>query len=133
MKRTEEISDLISCIIGTNIARKREELGISLAELSKHLDAPLEELVALEAGRRRPDPRMLVTLARRLNVSLGYFFSMPETPVFQEELIESDDLREKPALASAAVVSAFARIKNNEQRNIVLDLAQAIAKFDPDI
>jgi transcriptional regulator with XRE-family HTH domain len=133
MKHTEEISDLISCIIGTNIARKREELGISLAELSKHLDAPLEELVALEAGQRRPDPRMLVTLARRLNVSLGYFFSLPETLAFGGEINGSDDLREKPALESAAVVNAFARVKNNERRNIVLDIGQAIAKFDSDI
>jgi len=132
MKHTEEISDLISCIIGSNIARKREELGVSLAELSKHLDTPFEELVALEAGQRRPDPRLLVTLSRRLNVSLGYFFSMPETPAMGEE-IGLDEPREKPALESAAVVSAFARAKNNEQRNIVLDIAQAIAKFDSDI
>jgi transcriptional regulator with XRE-family HTH domain len=132
MKRTEEISDLISCIIGNNISRKREELGVSLAELSKHLDEPLEELVALEAGQRRPDPRILVTLARRLNVSLGYFFSMPETPAFAAEISEPADVRDKPDLEGAAVVSAFARIKNNEQRNIVLDIAQVIAKFDSD-
>lgn len=133
MKHPEEISDLISCIIGTNIARKRQELGISLADLCRHLDAPLEELVALEAGRRRPEPRMLVILAKRLNVSLGYFFSMPETPAFVEDISSPADLRERPVPESAAVASAFVRMKNSEPRNIVLDIAQAIAKFDSDI
>jgi transcriptional regulator with XRE-family HTH domain len=132
MKQNDEISDIISCIVGANISRKREELGISLDELSSYLDTPRGELAALEAGRRRPDPRLLLSLARRLNVTLGYFFAMPEGPAFGGESSEPADAQRKNGHASAAVIGAFARIKNSEPRDIVLDIAQVIAKLDSD-
>jgi transcriptional regulator with XRE-family HTH domain len=64
----------IDWVIGQNLARARKAAGLSREALASMLRIENGELAAIEAGRNRPDPELLLELCCILNVRLWSVF-----------------------------------------------------------
>ena len=127
--------DIINYIIGFNLAARRAELGVAIEQISKWSGIGVEKLTDFESGAGRPDASILVELAKYLDVSPPYFFSIPENMglgarVLFEKLDSAEEDHDVSVSDGVAVIRAFARIKNQERRAIVLDIAQLMAKSE---
>jgi transcriptional regulator with XRE-family HTH domain len=132
MKKGKE-GDIVGHIIGLKIAARRAELGLSRDQFCKLAGVSVEDMTNFETGKSRPDPGILFKLAKCLDVSPPYFFSLPENlgsggRALMEKLHNGEDDYDVSVSDGVAVIRAFARIKNLERRDIVLDIAQMIAK-----
>lgn len=82
-------------ILGKNIARFREGLGLSQSELGRRLNVSSQAVSRWEHGGL-PDTALLPRIARELNCSLDALFSLPAvSPGGAEELL-SEALRQTP-------------------------------------
>ena len=62
-------------MIGSNLRSKREELGLSQAELAKELRVTRQHLSRIELERVAPTLGMLLKLSRRLGVSTDWLLT----------------------------------------------------------
>jgi len=135
MKKGKE-SDIVNYIIGFNLAARRRELGIAIEQVSKWSGITVEELTDFEKGVSRPAANILVDFGKCLDVPPSYFFKMPENlgstdRTIIEGLNRTSDNHDLSVSDGVAVIKAFARIKNQERRKVVLDIAELMAKSGP--
>lgn len=64
----------VDALVGAKIRQSREALGMSVAELAQAIGASPAELVAIEQGEMRAEPRALAGIARAMGVSVAWFF-----------------------------------------------------------
>ena len=131
-----EDRDVIGAVIGRNIAVRRKQLGISLEQLSDSLSLRADLLAEYEAGARRVDAKLLLSLGQILDVSPQYFFTLPDD-IGQDKSWQVNYLKEYENNRSAFVKDgirlnqAFARIRSPANRQLIIDIARAIADSDP--
>jgi addiction module HigA family antidote len=70
---------MLSVIIGTHLRAKREELGVSQAELAKELGVTRQHVSRIELGQVVLTLPMLLKLSRLLGVSTEWFLTGRET------------------------------------------------------
>jgi transcriptional regulator with XRE-family HTH domain len=116
--------------IASRIRLRREVLRLSLRDLADRLQVAVSELEEIEAGHRPVGAPLLLKLAAALDVPLRYFFTdqltvpgdPPERAGFEDSLAgfaESGEI--------VRLVSAFDSIPLREDRQSVIDLAEAMA------
>ena len=69
-------TDIKNYYIGTAIADKRKELGLSVEETSLYLNINPMELTLLETGEKEITPEILYKLSLLFNVKVSSFFYM---------------------------------------------------------
>src|ERR1700722_14809303 len=78
--------------IGPYIRRRRDELDLSLRELSKKLDCSPAFISDIELGRRHPPDKVLVEIARVLKVKVEELREMDvRAPIDEIKRISQDD------------------------------------------
>ncbi len=69
--------------IGMRLKSRRLELGITEAELSLSLGLAIDELVEIEAGRRRLVPDLMARACTALDATVAYFFAGQTSPALE--------------------------------------------------
>ncbi len=138
MKEEREREDVICFVIGRNLAEKRRRLGVTLEQLGACLGVSIDDLMEMEAGKRRPDATVLFALAQAFDVTPQYFFAMPPDMDMKSlaSLKGAHDLAgdyDNFVRDGIVLNSAFARILSCNQRKIVIEFAEAIARIAADI
>jgi len=97
-------------------------------ELGEKLGVSFQQIQKYERGVNRMSAAMMVSVARILNVDMGYFFD--EIPK-----VRRDGQIKTPALTELALtlhgrrlVDAFLNLKNDRLRGAVADLVQVLAR-----
>ncbi|HTF65089.1 MAG TPA: helix-turn-helix transcriptional regulator [Edaphobacter sp.] len=78
--------------IGPYIRKRRDELDLSLRELAKKLDCSPAFVSDIELGRRHPSEKVLIEIARILNVKVEDLRGMDvRAPINEIKRITQDD------------------------------------------
>lgn len=105
--------DPIDVRLGAAIRARRTALGITQAQLGSRIGVTFQQVQKYEKGANRISASRLVRIADILDASAG-------------RLLEEDaDLDEAQA---AALLQAWSRLKTDEQRNAVLQLARVMGR-----
>jgi len=125
----------VIAVIGKNIAFRRAQLGISLEQLSDGLAIEPRLLADFEAGARRIDAKALLALGQILDVPPQYFFAEPATGSLREDdgaacMSDFENNRSQFIKDGIRLNQAFAGIRNSQNRQILIDIAKALADLD---
>jgi transcriptional regulator with XRE-family HTH domain len=71
---------MLSVIVGAHLRAKREEHGLSQAELAKELGVTRQHLSRIELGQVAPVLPMLLKISRQLGVTTDWLLTGRETP-----------------------------------------------------
>lgn len=66
--------------MGTIIRQRREELGLTQAQLAAHLDVGQQTIAKWERSETHPRPAQMVRLAKRFAITLDQLFGQQATP-----------------------------------------------------
>ena len=78
MSAWHSVRNMLS-IIGTQLRAKREQLGLSQAELAKELGVSRQRVSHIELGQVAPPLPMLLKIGRQLGVSTDWLLTGRET------------------------------------------------------
>lgn len=70
----------INIAVGQQLAKRRRELGLSLARVSERCSVSLQQIHKYETGQTTISAPMLHQLSECLRVPVGYFFETLEQP-----------------------------------------------------
>jgi transcriptional regulator with XRE-family HTH domain len=118
--------DPIDVHVGTRVRIRRKQLGLSQSALADALGLTFQQVQKYERGANRVSSSMLVRIARRLEVSIGYFFDgLPDLPGG-----EGDRPADIDALAAVIAVPAVRNIAglSRERQNALQVLIEAMTK-----
>jgi len=125
-------ASLVDKSVGSRIRSRRIELGLSQEHLANALGTTVAQIGSWEAGASRIGATNLRTLTKILDVPPGFFFEemYPENFNREEGAIISPPeslLGSEPSLEVLRLFRAFASIKDRVDRQVVIDLAEALA------
>jgi transcriptional regulator with XRE-family HTH domain len=135
-----QVRDAIGAVIGRNIAFRRAELGFSLEQLSDGLAIEPSLMADYESGAQRIDAKDLLALGRILDVPPQYFFA--ETGMGRSgmgsgredtgaaRMSDFENSRRQFIKDGIRLNQAFAGIRNSQNRQILIDIARALANID---
>lgn len=78
-RRCQREPDQVDLLVGRRIQQRRQEIGLSQAEMARALGVRLRQLQRYEAGALRPRPVQLAAMAALLRLPIVQFFL--ETPL----------------------------------------------------
>ncbi len=129
-----KIQDIVGAIVGRNIALRRHQLGISEEQFSQCLGVDRDVLTQYESGARRVNAKLLLSIGMILDVAPTYFFAREntdaETPLHKAQRDEFKADRELFLQEGVALNRAFARIGKSKSRQVLIDIALALAEID---
>ena len=73
--RPEASPKQIDVQVGELLRLRREEVGLTVAELAQILEISADDLEAIESGRVRAGPKLVNAAAMALGVSVNWFFA----------------------------------------------------------
>lgn len=94
-EQTTTQRDTVAFHIGQRLRGRREDLGLSIAELCARLESEIPDYASIEASTHRPNPKQLIDLSEVLGVPLSYFFEA------QSDQAASTTLRAPPSSDSS--------------------------------
>jgi transcriptional regulator with XRE-family HTH domain len=120
-KRTTEIDG----VIGARIRMRRGELGMSQTELAKAVGVTFQQVQKYERGANRVGGSRLARVAEALDVPVAYFFDQSSEEM---EAVQGSLLSTRGAVS---LLRAYAAIKNQRQRQVMVNMARAMAGEEP--
>jgi transcriptional regulator with XRE-family HTH domain len=125
-------ASLVDKSVGSRIRSRRIELDLSQEHLASALGTTVAQIESWEAGTSRVGAIKLRMLTQILDVPPVFFFeeAYPESFNREEGEIASPPeslLGSEPSLEVLRLFRAFAGIKDHADRQIVIDLAEALA------
>lgn len=122
---------LIKCLKKKGLASNRSHTGVSHIELAKVIGKPIQVVSLIVAGERIPEPEIIITIAKWLQVSPGWLlFGEPSTHVdaitIEESLLE--EILEKALALDYEILSTekFSKFI----RDIIIDTATLDADIE---
>lgn len=80
-------------MIGEEVRRRREELGLTGAQLAERANMAPSAVSQIETGKRSPSSNSVVKLANALGVEVGDLFPKAQVPLSFEAFIDEEDRR----------------------------------------
>ena len=125
-------ASLVDKSVGSRIRSRRIELDLSQEHLASALGTTVAQIESWEAGASRIGATNLRTLTKILDVPPGFFFEemYPENLNREEGAIISRPeslLGSEPSLEVLRLFRAFAGIQDHADRQVLIDLAEALA------
>lgn len=109
--------------VGARLRARRQEMGLSQAELGRRLGVTFSQVQKYEKGSNRIGAGRLFRLSAILGVTIQYFFEgLDERAAPEPEAIDSVEL--------ARLRDAYARIQSPQMRQALLSLASSMAQGD---
>ncbi len=119
--------------VGRRLSERRQASGISQEELARQLGVSVTELDLFEAGEKPIPPRRLIQAAETMKISITSLLEGASQPACGSEL--SDFTRELIRFLaipeSYALVSAFIRIEDREERQRLVQEARRLSQERP--
>jgi transcriptional regulator with XRE-family HTH domain len=126
-------ASVVDKTVGSRIRSRRIELDLSQEHLASALGTTAAQIEFWEAGTRRIGATRLHTLSKILDVPPGFFFEARYPDIFSREEGQITPLPPESLLDSApspeALFRAFAGIKDRADRQVVIDLAEMLARM----
>lgn len=121
--------------VGSRVRMRRMLAGVSQEKLGEALGLTFQQVQKYENGTNRIDAARLAALSQALNVPPQWFFhdlgdaAGPggAAPVVLDVLADGDDLARRETLT---LIRAFNRIKDQEKRNRLVELVQAVGEAE---
>jgi transcriptional regulator with XRE-family HTH domain len=102
---------------------------LTQAELADKLNVTFQQIQKYEKGKNRMSAATMVQIAAVLDVDVQYFFDELPTGVKNTKEIRTPVLTEMSLAAHGPrLMTAFLKLKNDELRGAVADLAQTLAR-----
>ena len=102
---------------------------VTQAQLADKLGVTFQQVQKYEKGVNRLSAAMMVRIAEVLNVDVQYFFDELPTGTKNNREIKTPVLVDMSIAAHGPrLMNAFLKLKNDELRGAVADLAQALAR-----
>lgn len=102
---------------------------VSQSELANALGVTFQQIQKYEKGVNRLSAAMMVRIAEVLNVDVQYFFDELPTGAKNNREIKTPVVVDMSIAAHGPrLMNAFLKLKNDELRGAVADLAQALAR-----
>jgi transcriptional regulator with XRE-family HTH domain len=102
---------------------------VSQSELANALGVTFQQIQKYEKGVNRLSAAMMVRIAEVLNVDVQYFFDELPTGAKNNREIKTPVLVDMSIAAHGPrLMNVFLKLKNDELRGAVADLAQALAR-----
>jgi transcriptional regulator with XRE-family HTH domain len=123
---------LVDKSVGSRIRSRRIELGLSQEHLASALGTTVAQIGVWEAGTSRIGATRLRALTKILDVPPGFFFEETYPESFNREegpIIPPPEslLGSAPSREALRLFRAFAGIKDRADRQVLIDLAEALA------
>src|ERR671929_167272 len=120
-KRTTEVDG----VIGAKMRMRRGELGMTQTDLAKALGVTFQQVQKYEQGKNRVGGSRLAGVAKTLRVPVSYFFEQTDDEM---EAVQGSLLETRGAVS---LLKAFAAVKDQRQRQAMINLARAMAGEEP--
>jgi transcriptional regulator with XRE-family HTH domain len=114
--------------VGARLRSLREERGVEREELAQLVSISLQCLDSLEQGRERISAELLRKLSRVLHAAPARFFEGFSVTAQGLVRLSGDDSR--AARDEERLVKDFARIRDDDARQLVLALVSSYAAFE---
>jgi len=122
--------------VGSRVRSRRIVLGMSPKNLADALGTTAQQVDQWEAGTTRIGSKRLTELTKILGVNAAFFFadSEPNEPSgetgLKATLWTQSVLGSMPSLETLRLIRAFASIKNRAFREVIVKLAETMAKTE---
>jgi transcriptional regulator with XRE-family HTH domain len=122
--------------VGARVRSRRIVLGMSPKNLADALGTTAHQVDQWEAGTSRIGSKRLTELTKILGVNAAFFFadSEPNEPSgeagLKATLWMESVLGSTPSLETLRLIRAFASIKNRAFREVIVELAEKMAKTE---
>lgn len=110
----------VDVAVGRRLRSRREELGLSHAEVARDLDISAKKLGKYEKGQDRMRARHIFLAAKYLGVSVGYFFREVAAANDDRPLDKDLDL----VAQGLQLMRVFCAIPSSEERSELIQLAR---------
>ena len=130
-KRTSRATGSLDIHFGEKLRARRMMMGpkVSQSELANALGVTFQQIQKYEKGVNRLSAAMMVRIAEVLNVDVQYFFDELPTGAKNNREIKTPVVVDMSIAAHGPrLMNAFLKLKNDELRGAVADLAQALAR-----
>jgi transcriptional regulator with XRE-family HTH domain len=119
----------IDKIVGYRLSVRRKALGLSLAELGRHVGVSFQQIRKYERGENRIGAGRLLQFAETLDVPVGYFYGDGDEPT--KAAAAHNTLH--PIVSAAdidalSLMDAFEHITSPKARRAVLQLARSLSE-----
>jgi transcriptional regulator with XRE-family HTH domain len=130
-KRTSRATGSLDLYFGEKLLARRRMMvpKVSQSELGNALGVTFQQIQKYEKGVNRLSAAMMVRIAEVLKVDVQYFFDEIPTGAKNYREIKTPVLVDMSIAAHGPrLMTAFLKLKNDELRGAVADLAQALAR-----
>jgi transcriptional regulator with XRE-family HTH domain len=130
-KRTSRATGSLDIHFGEKLRARRMMMApkVSQSELANALGVTFQQIQKYEKGVNRLSAAMMVRIAAVLKVDVQYFFDELPTGVKNYREIKTPVLVDMSLAAHGPrLMTAFLKLKNDELRGAVADLAQTLAR-----
>ena len=130
-KRTSRATGSLDIHFGEKLRARRMMMApkVSQSELANALGVTFQQIQKYEKGVNRLSAAMMVRIAEVLKVDVQYFFDEIPTGAKNYREIKTPVLVDMSIAAHGPrLMTAFLKLKNDELRGAVADLAQALAR-----
>jgi transcriptional regulator with XRE-family HTH domain len=130
-KRTSRATGSLDIHFGEKLRARRMMMApkVSQSELANALGVTFQQIQKYEKGVNRLSAAMMVRIAEVLNVDVQYFFDELPTGAKNNREIKTPVLVDMSIAAHGPrLMNVFLKLKNDELRGAVADLAQALAR-----
>ena len=130
-KRTSRATGSLDIHFGQKLRARRMRMApkVSQSELANALGVTFQQIQKYEKGVNRLSAAMMVRIAEVLNVDVQYFFDELPTGAKNNREIKTPVVVDMSIAAHGPrLMNAFLKLKNDELRGAVADLAQALAR-----
>ena len=111
--------------VGDRIRRRRILMGLTQDQLGDALDISYQQIQKYETGANRVSAGRLYLIARKLDVSPGWFFDSDQSDSETDLLYNSGSSR-----LVMDFVRGFARIEDERIKTLIVSLVRSIAEKD---
>ena len=127
--------------VGSRIKTRRTEMGLTQNKIAEMIGVTFQQIQKYENGQNRIGSSRLYEIAKILRVPVAYFFeglksstssSSDANAVFsdnKEEFQHIDEVKEKDIMF---LIKHFSKIKDENLRKSVINLAKTLAKQEED-
>jgi len=130
-KRTSRATGSLDLYFGEKLLARRRMMvpKVSQSELGNALGVTFQQIQKYEKGVNRLSAAMMVRIAEVLKVDVQYFFDEIPTVAKNYREIKTPVLVDMSIAAHGPrLMTAFLKLKNDELRGAVADLAQVLAR-----
>ncbi len=112
--------NVLTVLLGQNIAIQRKRLGISQKDLAERLEISSDAMIRIEKGRIAPKMGRMQDIANKLNCSVSYLFRTDEEQTSERGNEIAKLIEKLPPHAQEAIIDLVAtsvKVMTNEFKN----------------